>query len=211
MQRRALTTLGALAAALVLASCGSESVQTNIDDGPLKGEKDEVVLRGANLFAERCSGCHTLAVAGTQGGAYAIKDRERTDGPNFDLRRETKRAVHYALNNGGFSGAIMPANLAVGDDAEAIASFLCKYSGLKAGKSASPEPVESAEERCKDDSPAQAPAPVEEGGVSTDEGGATPSTGTTTTAPSGGAEPQDGSATTTAPTPPTTTTEGAGR
>ena len=193
MQRRALTTLGALAAALVLASCGSESVQTNIDNGPLKGEKDPVVLRGANLFAERCSGCHTLAVAGTQGGAYAIKDRERTDGPNFDLRRETKGAVHYALNNGGFSGSIMPANLAVGDDAEAIASFLCKYSGLKAGKSASPEPVRSAEERCADTGvPTGGAASEAEGGVPTDEGGATPSEGTTTTEESGGATPDTG-------------------
>lgn len=132
MQRRALTTLGALAAALALASCGSESVQTNIDNGPLKGEKDQVVLKGANLFAERCSGCHTLAVAGTQGGAYAIKDRERTDGPNFDLRAETKGSVLYALHNGGFSGAIMPANIVVGKESEQVAAFLAKYAGSEA-------------------------------------------------------------------------------
>jgi mono/diheme cytochrome c family protein len=153
MQRRALTTLGALAAALVLASCGSESVQTNIDNGPLKGEKDPAVLRGANIFAERCSGCHTLAVAGTQGSAYGIKDRERTDGPTFDLRAETKGSVLYALRNGGFSGAIMPANIAVGQDAEAVASFLCKYSGLKAGKTSSPQKQQTPEERCAETGP----------------------------------------------------------
>jgi mono/diheme cytochrome c family protein len=165
MQRRALTTLGALAAALALASCGSESVQTNIDNGPLKGEKDQAVLRGANLFAERCSGCHTLAVAGTQGGAYAIKDRERTDGPNFDLRAETKGAVTYALHNGGFSGAIMPPNIAVGDDADAIAAFLCKYSGLKAGTSSSPTKGKTAAQRCADTGPPVAgAAPSEAGG-----------------------------------------------
>lgn len=173
MQRRTLTTLGALAAALVLASCGSESVQTNIDDGPLKGEKDQTVLRGANLFAERCSGCHTLAVAGTQGGAYAIKDRERTDGPSFDLRRETTGSVHYALNNGGFSGAVMPANLAVGKDADALAAFLCKYSGLKAAASASPDPVASVEERCAETGPPSSgdtPAPQGADGETTDTG-----------------------------------------
>lgn len=173
MQRRALTTLGALAAALVLASCGSESVQTNIDDGPLKGEKDQTVLRGANLFAERCAGCHTLAVAGTQGGATAIKDRERSDGPNFDLRRETTGSVHYALNNGGFSGAVMPANLAVGEDADALAAFLCKYSGLKATSSASPDPVSSVKERCAETGPPSSgntPAPA---GVPSVEGGDT--------------------------------------
>ncbi len=153
MQRRVLTTLAALAATLVLASCGSESVQTNIDNGPLKGETDPVVLRGADLFAERCSGCHTLGVAGTQGGATAIKDRERSDGPDFDLRAETKGAVLYALRNGGFSGAIMPANLAVGEDAEAIAMFLCKYSGLKAAQPAGVQQVKPAEERCREEGP----------------------------------------------------------
>lgn len=156
MQRRALTTLGALVAALVLASCGSESVQTNVDNGPLKGEKDPVVLKGANLFAERCAGCHTLAVAGAQGGAYAIKDRERTDGPNFDLRAETKGSVLYALHNGGFSGAIMPANIAVGDDAEAIAEFLCKYTGLKATSSSSPQKRDTPAQRCADTGPPKA-------------------------------------------------------
>ncbi|MGX6447271.1 c-type cytochrome [Patulibacter sp. S7RM1-6] len=153
MQRRALTTLGALAAALALASCGSESVQTNVDNGPLKGEKDQAVLRGANIFAERCAGCHTLAVAGTQGGATHIKDRERTDGPNFDLRAESKGAVLYALRNGGFSGAVMPANIAVGQDAEAVASFLCKYSGLKAEAPASSEKPKTAAQRCAETGP----------------------------------------------------------
>jgi mono/diheme cytochrome c family protein len=180
MQRRALTTLGALVATLVLASCGSESVQTNIDNGPLKGEKDQTVLRGANLFAERCSGCHTLAVAGTQGGAYAIKDRERTDGPNFDLRAETKGSVLYALHNGGFSGAVMPSNIAVGDDAEAIASFLCKYTGLKAKPSVSPKPRESAEQRCKQLGPPAAGS-AEQGGEGGDNS-ATPAGGGSATA-----------------------------
>ncbi|WP_210494801.1 c-type cytochrome [Patulibacter sp. SYSU D01012] len=156
MQRRVLTTLGALAAALALASCGSESVQTNIDNGPLKGEKNPTVLKGANIFAERCSGCHTLAVAGTQGGAYHIKDRERTDGPNFDLRAETTGSVLYALRNGGFSGAIMPANIAVGADAEAVAAFLCKYSGLKAEAPSSPEVAKTPAQRCAERGPVAA-------------------------------------------------------
>lgn len=153
MQRRVLTTLAATAATLVLASCGSESVQTNVDSGPLKGETDPVVLRGADLFAERCAGCHTLSVAGTQGGATEIKDRERTDGPDFNLRAETKGAVLYALRNGGFSGAIMPQNLAVGEDAEAIAAFLCKYSGLKAAQPAGVDKGQTPEERCRQDKP----------------------------------------------------------
>ena len=35
----------------------------------------------------------------------------------------------YAIRNGGFSGAIMPANIVVGQDAEAVADFLSEYSG----------------------------------------------------------------------------------
>lgn len=171
MQRRVLTTLAALAATLVLASCGSESVQTNIDNGPLKGETDPVVLRGAELFAERCSGCHTLAVAGTQGGATAIKDRERSDGPDFDLRAETKGAVLYALRNGGFSGAVMPQNIAVGEDAEAVALFLCKYSGLKAAAPAGVQQTKPAEERCREEAP---PTPGRESNPTEQDSGAGP-------------------------------------
>ncbi|MBF6620116.1 MAG: c-type cytochrome [Patulibacter sp.] len=130
-----------------------------------------MVLRGAELFAERCAGCHTLAAAGTQGGATEIKDRERSDGPDFDLRAETKGAVLYALRNGGFSGAIMPQNIAVGEDAEAIAMFLCKYSGLKAAAPAGVQQVKPAEERCQEDTP---PTPGRESNPTDADSGAGP-------------------------------------
>ena len=32
----------------------------------------------------------------------------------------------FAIRNGGFSGGIMPANIVVGDDAEAVADFLAE-------------------------------------------------------------------------------------
>ena len=35
----------------------------------------------------------------------------------------------FAIRNGGFSGAIMPANVVVGDEAEKVADFLSQYSG----------------------------------------------------------------------------------
>jgi hypothetical protein len=41
--------------------------------------------------------------------------------------------VLYAIRNGGFSGAIMPANIVVGEDADAVADFLAKYSGQESG------------------------------------------------------------------------------
>ena len=43
-------------------------------------------FEGAQLFAERCSGCHTLSAAGTQGTANRS---ERVQGPDLDLRTET--------------------------------------------------------------------------------------------------------------------------
>ncbi|HSD24227.1 MAG TPA: hypothetical protein VLB79_07870, partial [Solirubrobacterales bacterium] len=58
-----------------------------------------------------------------------IKDRERTDGPNFDLRAESKGSVLYALHNGGYSGAIMPQNIVVGEDAQKVAAFVSTYAG----------------------------------------------------------------------------------
>ena len=38
----------------------------------------------------------------------------------------------FAIRNGGFSGAIMPENIVVGDEAQAVAEFLAKYSGPQA-------------------------------------------------------------------------------
>ena len=53
-------------------------------------------------------------------------------GPNLNNRRETKDQVLYAIRNGGFSGAIMPQNMVVGKDAEAVAEFVSKYAGKSA-------------------------------------------------------------------------------
>ena len=92
------------------------------------------VKNGSRLFVARCSGCHTLSVVGAEGGASEVRDRERVDGPNFNVRKECVNDVLYAIRNGGYSGAIMPENIVVGKDADAVAAFLAKYSGLKAKK-----------------------------------------------------------------------------
>lgn len=128
---RVACLLALVAASGVLVACGQQSVDVPASD-------DAAVRRGAVLFAERCSGCHTLAVAGAQGSATKVHDRERVDGPNFNTRRETKDQVLYALRNGGFSGAIMPENIVVGDDADAVAEFLAKYAGKDAEATTSP-------------------------------------------------------------------------
>lgn len=88
----------------------------------------EVDSRGAELFAERCGGCHTLEAAGTEGS----NPEQRVPGPNLNARRETKNQVLFAIRNGGFSGAIMPQNIVVGEDAEAVAEFVAENAGKDA-------------------------------------------------------------------------------
>jgi hypothetical protein len=46
--------------------------------------------------------------------------------------------VLYAIRNGGFSGAIMPQNVVVGADAQAVAHFLARYSGLQTSSTSGP-------------------------------------------------------------------------
>jgi mono/diheme cytochrome c family protein len=116
--RAVLAITAALVAALGLAACGSESI--SLEDG------DTVNERGAQLFLDRCSGCHTLAAAGSVGSANRAM---RNQGPNLDERVETEEDVLYAIRNGGFSGALMPQNIVTGEDAQAVAQFVADYAG----------------------------------------------------------------------------------
>ena len=85
----------------------------------------------ATLFNERCSGCHSLESANSYGSKPVgeLSGGERTNGPNFNVRKVNRDDALYAIRNGGFSGAIMPANIVVGADAERLADFLDEYSG----------------------------------------------------------------------------------
>src|SRR5438067_6605034 len=125
---RLLTVLPIVAATAAVSGCGSRGVEVS---------KTTPYHRGAELFASHCGGCHTLNVAGTQGSATKVRDRERVDGPNFNVRPETVDQILYAIRNGGFSGAIMPENIVVGKDAMAVAQFLAKYAGRLRPKSIS--------------------------------------------------------------------------
>jgi mono/diheme cytochrome c family protein len=134
MARPSLKHVAALTLlAASLSACGSEEI--NLDSGD---QANASVAKGAQLFSDRCSGCHTLDAAGAQGSATNVHDRERVDGPNFNVRPVDRDSVLYALHNGGFSGAIMPENIVVGEDAEAVADFLSKYAGREAQKPATP-------------------------------------------------------------------------
>lgn len=122
---RTLLPVLLIAAAATASGCGSEGVAVP--------KSDTASYRGAELFADRCGGCHTFAFAGTQGSKpkNEINTRDRTNGPNFDQRHEDYKAALKAIRQGGFSGAVMPGNIVVGRDAEDVATFLDKYSGKK--------------------------------------------------------------------------------
>ena len=126
MARRAvIPMLAVVLAATATAGCGSQKIELD------KGENPNLEA-GAKIFLEHCSGCHSLDAVGAEGSANNPRDKEHTDGPNFNDRREDVNGVLYAIRNGGFSGAIMPENIVTGQDAQDVADFLAKYAGRNA-------------------------------------------------------------------------------
>jgi mono/diheme cytochrome c family protein len=123
--RSVWVAVGVTAAALAVSACGTQKI--NADNS----QPQSPVHQGAVLFHERCGGCHTLAAAATHGSATNVSQKERTDGPDLDFRKETVQDVLFAIRNGGFSGSIMPANVVVGQDAQRVAAFVSKYAGSK--------------------------------------------------------------------------------
>jgi mono/diheme cytochrome c family protein len=132
--RPALATALAILAVLALAACG-------FGEEGISVAESEPEHGGAVLFSTHCAGCHTLSAAGAQGSGNR---GERTQGPNLDQRVETYDDVLFAIQNGGFSGAIMPQNIVVGEEAEAVSKFVAKYAGSEAEEA--PRPGESGEE-----------------------------------------------------------------
>jgi mono/diheme cytochrome c family protein len=118
----------ALAAALAAAALANGCGQKVEVPG-----RQPMLRQGATLFHDHCSGCHSLAVADARGSkpTRLLQHGERTNGPNFNIRHVNKQDALFAIRNGGFSGAIMPANVVVGRDADLVASFLASCTGRK--------------------------------------------------------------------------------
>jgi cytochrome c551 len=112
----------ALGLALAAAGCGGE-IQVS--------EQQPTLRQGAVLFNQRCSGCHSLEPANAYGSKpeRQLQHGERTNGPNFNTRKVNRQDALFAIRNGGFSGAIMPANIVVGRDADEVADFLAACTG----------------------------------------------------------------------------------
>jgi mono/diheme cytochrome c family protein len=114
-----------IAVVALVAACGTEKI--SVPKTPAN------IYHGAVLFSQRCAGCHTLSYAGTHGSASDVSTAQPNNGPNFNVRCERPvTRVLYAIENGGFSGAIMPQNVVVGQDARDVAMFVAKYAGRQA-------------------------------------------------------------------------------
>ena len=126
--RSPLAVLSCAAVAVLAAGCGQGKIEVP--------KQQAAEHRGAQLFNTHCSGCHSIDAANAYGSKPEgqIQPGERTNGPNFNVRHVKKDDVLFAIRNGGFSGAIMPANVVVGRDADLVADFLDKYSGRKKTK-----------------------------------------------------------------------------
>lgn len=116
-------------AALGFAGCGGTHIRV---------AKSDPLREGAEIFNQRCGGCHTYAVADTEGSAVKVNGREYKDGPNFDQRKEQYPEVLYAIENGGFSSGPMPQNIVTGRQAQVVACFVATFSGKKAKQDPSP-------------------------------------------------------------------------
>jgi mono/diheme cytochrome c family protein len=126
---KALILIGVvIALALGVSACGYGEKGLAVKSG-------EPDYNGAVTFATHCSGCHTLSAAGTQGSGNR---GQRTQGPNLNQREESVEDVMFAIQNGGFSGAIMPQNIVVGKEAEEVANFVAEYAGKEAESSPRP-------------------------------------------------------------------------
>jgi len=130
LMRRPLLLLALAALAAGVVACGSENIELS---------KSDPDYAGAQIFTQRCSGCHTLKTAGTEGSAVVVNKREYKDGPNFNQRKEDLNGILYAIRNGGFSSGPMPQDIVVGKDAEAVARFVAKYSGSEVERPSAPE------------------------------------------------------------------------
>ena len=76
--------------------------------------------RGREVFAQRCQNCHTLAA--TQAVAEV--------GPNLDELKPPPVLIRDAVENGRARGnGAMPADLAEGQDLDAVVAFVAKAVG----------------------------------------------------------------------------------
>jgi cbb3-type cytochrome c oxidase subunit III len=121
--RRTLLLLGGV---LLLAGCGT--------GGKASGHAD--VANGQKLFSAKCSGCHTLAAAGSTG----------TVGPNLDDAFRGDKQQHFKQST--ITNVVllqirqpsppMPPSLVKGQDAQDVAAYVASVAGTGNANAKSP-------------------------------------------------------------------------
>ena len=128
LPRALAISLAAVAVAISAGACGTQRVHIPSADAHYTSD-----LTAAHLFNQRCGGCHTLSYAGTNGSGVNPRTYLNISGPNFNQRCERPAIrVLYAIENGGFSGAYMPQNVVVGQQARDVAMFVATFAGRQA-------------------------------------------------------------------------------
>ncbi len=130
--RPAAVLLVALAVVLITSACGQEkyNISSVVSTSNASYKSYE---SAAQIFHERCGGCHTLSYAAANGSGPNPRTYLAISGPNFNQRCERPVArVLYAIENGGFGGAYMPANIVVGQQAREVAEFVSMFAGRHA-------------------------------------------------------------------------------
>lgn len=106
----------ALATALLAAGCGTGGISKGGD-----------ASRGKQLFLAKCSGCHTLADAGSHGNQGpnlddAFKPSREQGFKEETIRQVVKQQIDLAIPP-------MPAKLVTGADADAVAAYVASVAG----------------------------------------------------------------------------------
>jgi cbb3-type cytochrome c oxidase subunit III len=101
---------------------------------------------GAQLFTEKCGGCHTLRAAGTQGTIGPNLDeafaQPRADGiPNSTIQNVVHDQIKYP-SPPQISADVppMPKNLVTGDDADSVAAYVASVAAVPGAPVATPPP-----------------------------------------------------------------------
>ena len=156
-------SVAAISVALAAGACGTEKVHIPKSDPHYASD-----FAGATLFNQRCGGCHTLSYAGTTGSGQNPRTYLSISGPNFNVRCERPAIrVLYAIENGGFSGAFMPQNVVVGQQAREVAMFVARFAGADAAPSNSPGAIPCAQQSIGMLPALQSPAQVDATTVTT--------------------------------------------
>jgi mono/diheme cytochrome c family protein len=108
---RAAIVSGALLGVLAVAGCGTSEKETNL-------------VRGKQLFVERCGACHVLQRAGTKGTQGPDLDAAFAQSIKDGMNRDTIKGVVEDQTLYPGEGSKMPAKLVTGKDAHDVAAYV---------------------------------------------------------------------------------------